>query len=238
MAQRGRTHLLLSEAILRAKLGLLFGSAGGTSWINKPQWDLLQGRTLPEHTQGCEILKVDAVSWLPATNGSRTAMQPPGRPFFFSVIYSFTRLTGSHFLSSLLRSHPLKSCQKVPTVSRVSAPMEVLISTRWDLTKAVDFCEQAALTRLKIQVVYSCLVQAPTKPKSCDSRLDTYALIKRGGRLSWGAETGWSCHSWGVKLPAAESAFLPLWSRLSDICSTIYKKSDTIWTHLSDSHQS
>lgn len=52
---------------------------------------------LPEHMRGCEILKMDAVSWLQASNESLTMWQPPSCPFLFSTASCFagSQPTGS-----------------------------------------------------------------------------------------------------------------------------------------------
>lgn len=59
---------------------------------------------LPEHMRGYEILKMDAVSWLQASNESLTMWQPPSCPFLLHVLLVHSRQDRE--------LPPLKRCQK------------------------------------------------------------------------------------------------------------------------------
>lgn len=62
---------------------------------------------LPEHMRGCKILKMDAVSWLQASNESLTMWQPPSCLFCSAQLHVL-----GWFKAEDLASPPLKSCQK------------------------------------------------------------------------------------------------------------------------------
>lgn len=67
--------------------------------------------------------------------------------------FTFTRAYWIWIWLSSSEPRPLKSCQKVPTVSRAGVAVEVLISTHWELTKAAVAMSVQALARLKNQVL-------------------------------------------------------------------------------------
>ena len=84
--------------------------------------------------------------------------QPPGRPFFFLFSADQQKakrpsLAVGHIHTSFQNDGPLKSCQNVPTVSRVDVAMEVLISTPLGVDQSRGCDELAALTTLTSQVL-------------------------------------------------------------------------------------
>lgn len=55
---------------------------------------------LPEHMRGCEILKMDAASWLQASNERLTMWRPPRCPFLRSTASRFRCFTAQTIASS------------------------------------------------------------------------------------------------------------------------------------------
>lgn len=150
--------------------------------------------------RGCEILKVGAVSRPQAPNGSLTMWQPPGRPFCFlqhhmSRWFTFARACWISVFST--EQCPLKSCQKVPTVSRVRVAVQVLMSTRWDWTKSPACDERAALMKLKGQRLELNTVNQGDMMRAV---MHTRSTRSRASRRQ---QAGQSCH--GLKKPLRPS---------------------------------
>lgn len=92
---------------------------------------------------------------------------------------------------------PLKSCQKVPTVSRVRVAVQVLMSTRWDWTKSPACDERAALMKLKGQRLELNTVNQGDMMRAV---MHTRSTRSRASRRQ---QAGQSCH--GLKKPLRPS---------------------------------